>query len=407
MRWRFHDPSNLQEKSQHDRIVRLIDEWWNAFAAKTDDLAALFSQRLQWDLPAWMDEHLHAIDPRLYWEFGPALRGDGHRLVITPETDKQLRPIVSTILGRAPSVPRWEFYPYRVPESLENAEATVHGRCGGSLEGYMARASIGEHNLVDLVYHSPGAEPDDDPQATKEAFIATETLLGEERLDKWIGAVEAKSLAKPGLFSKLMGRGGKPHPSMIPLDRLGPTVESLISSIRDQLPDRPYHQIDVKADGHGWGSYGMKPEQADDYPARTDLIAGATAAGAMCLAAHSQQFYSERFSRFGETFCYLKIDGSNPPDHLRDREVIEDAIDAALIPHALGRSLGGATGIRYSYVDLALTDLDRTIPILRTAMRTLQLPHRAWLIFWDADLADEWVGIHDDTPPPPMPPPEE
>ena len=406
MRWRFHNPSNPHEKSHHDRTLRLIDEWWNAFAAKTDDFVALFSQRRQWDLPAWMDEHLHAIDPRLYWEFGPALRGDGHRLVITPETEKQLRPVVATILQRAPSLPGWEFYPYRVPENLENAEATVQGRCGGSLEGYMARASIGEHNLIDLVYHSPLAQSDQDPQATNVAFIATETLLGEERLDKWIGAVRATPLPRPSLLSKLMGCG-KSHPSLIPLDRLRPTVEALINSIRDQLPDRPYYQIDVKADGHGWGGYGMKPEQADDYPARTDLITGATAAGAMCLAAHSPQFYSERFSRFGETFCYLKIDGSNAPEHLRDREVIEDAVDAALIAHALGRSLGGATGLRYSYVDLALADLDRAVGTLRTAMRSLQLPHRSWLLFWDTDLANEWIGIHDDTPPPPMPPPED
>jgi Ca2+:H+ antiporter len=47
------------------------------------------------------------------WEFGRAIATDGHRLVITPETVKELRPLVDELLARAPAIPGWEGDPDR------------------------------------------------------------------------------------------------------------------------------------------------------------------------------------------------------------------------------------------------------------------------------------------------------
>ncbi len=68
-----------------DDLPRKIDFWWAEFVARADDLSDLFAQRTKWNLPAWIEEHLRGIDERLMREFGPAMRGEGHRLVITPE----------------------------------------------------------------------------------------------------------------------------------------------------------------------------------------------------------------------------------------------------------------------------------------------------------------------------------
>jgi len=57
------------------------------------------------------------------WEYGPAVRTKGHRLVITPESRKDFRQLVRTILDRAPDLPGWEFYPYRLAEDLEQARS--------------------------------------------------------------------------------------------------------------------------------------------------------------------------------------------------------------------------------------------------------------------------------------------
>lgn len=115
-------------------------------------------------------------------------------------------------------------------------------------------------------------------------------------------------------------------------------------------------------------------------------------------------FYSERFSRHGETFCYLKIDGSEGLEQdggFADRGSIEEAIDEVLIPARAGCVIGTGAGLRYSYIDLALSDVAAAVPRIRRRLCAGKIPRRTWLLFFDAPLANEWIGIYGDTPAPP------
>lgn len=149
MRWLFPDPDDREEAAARKKVLARIDRWWEAFAGKTQALGDLFRGKKKWDLPGWMDDHLSAIHPRLMWEYGPAVHAEGHRLVITPESRTHLRPLVKAVLDRAPEIPGWEFYPYRLPESLEGAKAPVEARTGGSLDGLTAEVRAGEGNRID------------------------------------------------------------------------------------------------------------------------------------------------------------------------------------------------------------------------------------------------------------------
>jgi hypothetical protein len=125
----------------------------------------------------------------------------------------------------------------------------------------------------------------------------------------------------------------------------------------------------------------------------------------MWQAAHSGSlFHSASHSRCGETFGYVKIDGAAglPVEcQFHERGEIEDAINAALRPLKLGCVIGGGTGLRYSYIDLALTDLRAGVNLVREVLQQNRLPLRTWVSFFDDDLGREWVGIHDETPAPP------
>lgn len=127
-------------------VNQKIDAWWTEFQARAKDLEDLFSRRQRWNLPAWMQKHLQGIHPKLMWEFGPAVEQSGHRLVITPECRRELRPLVKTILERAPCLPGWEFYAYRLPESFEQAKLAVKGRTDGDIVDTSFEATIGELN---------------------------------------------------------------------------------------------------------------------------------------------------------------------------------------------------------------------------------------------------------------------
>ncbi len=116
----------------------------------------------------------------------------------------------------------------------------------------------------------------------------------------------------------------------------------------------------------------------------------------------SSTFWSSAFSGCGETFCYLKFDGKDGLDEEKftDKGDIEDALDGVLRSESCGCFIGGGTGLRYSYIDFALTDVRKGVDLIKRVLREGNIPNRSWVLFYDSDMADEWIGVYDDTPPP-------
>jgi hypothetical protein len=333
-----------------------------------------------------MEQHLQAIDANLMWEFGRDAENQGHYLVITPERCKHLRPLVETILDKAPALPGWTFHGYRRPESLEVALATVEGRTGAPLPDTAVHAQIGEWHRIDLAYQSRDFDGPDDEVARHQAFVASETLLGEEMLDKWVGAIEVTQPA----------RGIRP----IPLGRLQETVGALVGAIREQLPAQPCYTF---GEDRQWSGLELHPEGAEDYPGKGDLLVAVTMVPDVLTSfLNGPPFCSSSFSRCGERFCYVKVDGTRDIDQMAfaDREEMERALDRVLKPARVGCVVGGGTGLRYSYIDLALMNVEAGSRLVRQALQAGRIPKRTWLLFFDCEWEDEWIGIWDDTPPP-------
>ncbi|HEX2473287.1 MAG TPA: hypothetical protein VHK01_00995 [Lacipirellulaceae bacterium] len=350
-----------------------------------------------------MATHLQAIHPDMMWEFGRAVKGPGHRLVITPESARHLRPLTASILKRAPQLAGWEFYGYRLPENVEMTHQTVKVRTGFDSSEFKVRLQANEMNRIDVCYFASNVADAEDQDALHGAFVASETLLGEELLDKWVGGIEVSPIKKSSGLGSLFRRGDDEPKHLIPLDRMKETFDAVIRSIHDQLSPEPYFKWIANAQ---CSVYELKPEEAEDYPQQWDLFVGISAAPQVWTAAHSGGvFYSSRYSRCGEIFCYLKIDRSEGLENSKfaDRSEIEDRITGLLTQHGLGCHVGGGTGLRYSYIELALTDLPRGIQAVRQVLQAVQIPIRSWILFDDSDLVAEWVGIYDDSPPPPMP----
>lgn len=378
MRWKFAGDAARAEKLQR------IDAWWRAFAGQTARLDALFNSREKWDLPQWMYDHLGAIDENLCWEYGAGVNG-GHRLVITPESRRELRPLVETILARAPKLAGWEFYPHRLAESVAEAEGMLGAFGLPPLPDARVSATPGAHNLIDLTFLAPTVRDIDDERALHAAFKLTEVLLGENVLDSWIGGIRFEKAA----------------PDAVALSEMRRSVSDQIARIKAKLPEAPSWENSHDAE---WGLWELKPKQDSDYVHQTDMFVGKSMHREMWMAAHSDApFFSERFSRHGETFCYVKIDGTVDlsGELFKDKGDIEDALDAALIPAQTGAVVGGGTGLRYSYVDLALSDLEKGISQVVGVLREGKINERAWILFFDDIYREEWVGVWDHSPPPP------
>ncbi len=395
MRWLYADPNRPEERAYVEETSRQIDAWWRSFAEKANDLVVLFEGKKKWDLPGWMTETLQAVHPELMWEYGPAVRVKGHRLVITPESERALRPLVGTLLQRAPAIDGWEFYAHRLPESVAQALLAVQGRVGFAIDED-ARVEVWneEDRRVGLRFRFEAGAPPEDREAWHVAFVATEALLGEAVLDQWIGTIEATSVDDATRVASQEGD----TVAVVGLAGLRREVEARIEAVRGALPPQPCIDRDDM-----WTMWKLEPEEQTDYARQEDLyVAKSTDPATWTAARGGRSFDSSSFSRHGEQFCYVKLDGSEGLDeeHFADKSEIEEALDEPLRATRAGCVIGGGTGLRYSYIDLALLDVERGIDIVRDVLRRGNITRRAWILFYDATLSAEWVGVWPDSPEP-------
>lgn len=395
MRWRFLDRGIEEEARRETAVLAAIDRWWTAFVEHEQQIAASFRGQSAFDIPGFMAESLGPVEAGMCWEFGDA-GSAGDFLAITPEDDFTLTTLAATILERAPKLPQWVFHMYRPRVPAEHVAAVVAGRVGGAVEGWTATAQHGEEYRVDVTCFAPRREAQDE-RARARACVAVESLLGERLYHEWVGAIDIKAAG--------WLKSGKP------LAALPTAVDGMIAEMHGRLPSEPCWRMSGQPAPPGREPVGtifkLEPSAAADYPAQRDMFVGKTMIPrGMWLAAHGQSpFFSSRFTRCSETFCYVKLDSSQglDPAGFKDKSEIEDALDEALLANELGVSVGGGTGRRYSYVDLALVDVHRGIDVIRAVLQKGRVPRRSWIQFFDADLATEWIGVYPDSPPPPMP----
>lgn len=389
MRWKFFTPGERPDEDARRAMVgNQIGAWWEAFAAKAEDLDRMFNGQGDWDLVAWMERTLQRIDARLMWEFGPGSPG-GHRLVITPEADHHLRPLVDEILARAPALPAWSFFAHRRAESVEQMTLAMRNRTGAEPAFTGVGLTAGECNRIDLSFQFPPSFLDHQRDlARTQAFLAAESLLGEDLSTDWVGVLDAVAeVAQP-----------------LPPGALRRAFIMLGAEQRSRIPAQPF--LD-RLEGLAWTEIDLKPTKQEDYLYRYDLGAAVTCAPDLWRNAHSTQlFWSGRFSRSGETFCYLKIDRGGPlrRSAVGKRIKLEDALNHALRPGRLGCVIGGGSGRRYNYIDLALIDVRAAADAIRgVLLRGGLKTRRAWLLFFDDALGAEWIGMWPDSPAPPTP----
>lgn len=390
-RWVFTNELTENEKQVHNQVCQLIDNWWQEFSKNQQKIDDAFTKGSNFDIVKFMNGNLNCIHENISWEFGPAVNGNGHRLVITPESYKQLRPLVNEILKRAPKFERWEFYGYRLPESYEAAIETVKSRTGGQIDDLKVQSEINDLNQVNLYFTRETCKTEQDfNQAFNDAFVTIESILGEENLDKWIGAIEVDNKLKDSLEVK-------------PISELNDLFTNKLHEIKYNQLQEPHFKTSKSA---SWSMLELKPQEQKDYPQQTDIFVAKAMNLPMWQTAHSGNlFYSERFSKFGETFCYIKLDGTQGLDEekFEDKGAIEDALDSILIKEQVGCFIGGGTGLKYSYIDLALTDLDKGIKLVKEILRNGNINKNSWILFYDSELEYEWIGIWDDSPKPLLP----
>ncbi|MBM4364337.1 MAG: hypothetical protein FJ104_16790, partial [Deltaproteobacteria bacterium] len=78
---------------------------------------------------------------------------------------------------------------------------------------------------------------------------------------------------------------------------------------------------------------------------------------------------------------------------LARRVELEERLDRALVPGALGCVVGAGLGARHAHLLLALPALDAGLEALARVLRRLGADREARLLPCDSRLAYEWVGV--------------
>jgi hypothetical protein len=219
--------------------------------------------------------------------------------------------------------------------------------------------------------------------AWSQAIVLCTTWIGEELTDRWLGYIDVAASSKPA-----------PR-----LDALKEQFDSVVSECKRGRQREPYFSV---AGDSEWSLLRMKPDPEREITRGSDLFVYRTMDVEFFQTVRSRiPFYSERFSSHGERFCYLMLDGKDAVmEGFADKSEIEDALDAALVPQQLGAVIGSGTGTRYSYIDLAVTDVDKAFTSIIAVLRKGCIVKYALILFHDDEWHDEWIGIYEDTPPP-------
>jgi hypothetical protein len=176
----------------HDAIT----EFWRWWAVARHRVAAAFEADGARATADETSERVHAIDSGLQWELTPG-RGARHALVVSPVGSPRLRRVVAQWLAAAPPAdPTWEYHGSRQPDPnvvamrllIDDHDVDLGGlKFGVTMDADRACADI-------LVFH-PAFSAMDPADRLRIAIMSLGWLLGEDRVEAWVGAIEVATAA--------------------------------------------------------------------------------------------------------------------------------------------------------------------------------------------------------------------
>jgi hypothetical protein len=191
-----------------DAAITAFWRWWPGARGQVG--AAVTSG--EWaDLPDRINGLVAAIHPDLHWEFTRGARAQ-HALVVSPAGRPELRAVAARWAAGAPQPDEtWEYHTSRQRDPKAFGTRLRIGEAELAMEDLRYGFAVeGGRQLLDVtVYHPVFPDLPEEVRAHV-CFLSLDWLLGEEGVERWVGAVES---------------GGAPPPDAYPPDELGAAVE--------------------------------------------------------------------------------------------------------------------------------------------------------------------------------------
>jgi hypothetical protein len=276
--------------------------------------------------------------------------------------------------------------------NLSHTLQEIRAENGVDLSRARIRAGFARGHLLDVVVHSAHFSNGGAARAGGAAEKLVCGILGERIANDWVGRIEVTAEPRKGGPLRVLNNDPDAERAF-PVNDFAPAVAAAVRGLYVGLPDRHCWAEGTASD---WTLFELEPETADDYGAQDDLVLATSMRPEMlkCFL-QGMPFCSERFSRHHEVFCYLKYQSetASPEERLSERNRFEDALGSRLASNKLGAVVGNGLGMRYTYIDLALTDPALGLESLERLARTIRLPEKSWLLFCESDWRQHWFAI--------------
>jgi hypothetical protein len=188
------------ERMSSEDVGARLDDFWRWWRRAAPRLAVAVDTGQADSIVSEVGDHVHAIDTRLAWETGPGLKGARHHLALSPEGDIELRVLTERWLSRAPPADdKWEYYPAR--QAFQRPGMNLVDADGVIID--VASVRIGfeidaTREVLNVNFSHPAFEKLDEPQRARAAFLTLDNLLGEDGVERWLGAITTSVDLLPG-----------------------------------------------------------------------------------------------------------------------------------------------------------------------------------------------------------------
>lgn len=297
------------------------------------------------------------------WCFGQALDKAGHQLAFSPEGSSDHLLLSTYFVSKAPTLPRWEFWPAKQGESCSGHSLDMDNAKLAFDDVMVALRPNMDRQMPDLhIYHAEFAKMDEDMRA-RFTFIMLDEVLGELGTGAWLAAIESET---------------EPLSEAFPLPSLMERVTEFYELMEWSQPGA----------GPGWSSYRLKADPASSVP-RADCLGIISRSPDMIRAfIHSQGQFDDPMLAFGAAYVYLALPRAwfaQEGDELEQARAVTEALEAVLQPD-LGSWVGRGFSPQWYYLDFLIFDGENSLQRLRETAAELGLPANSELLYLDQNL---------------------
>jgi hypothetical protein len=330
--------------------------------------------------------------------------GEGGALAELSALESSAWPLAELVLAQAPTDLDCSLSLGRMAVPLELALAEVRATHEVELERASLRAGFGRGHLLELTLGVPGGVHSENEQNAAENLVRA--LLGDRVFETWVGTVHVTPAPRGGSL-----RVFDPHAprTTLNLSELFDTVAAAVCGVLQGLPESPRTgEAMATAGGRNgtttadareeWTLLETEPLANTRGARKDDLILASTCTPELLRCyLDGSPCASRRFSRAGEYFVFVSYEDDERTMQARvaRRTEIEAALSGAVA--SVGAVTGVGLGVKTTYVDLALCNLETGLPSLVSKLRDLGVPERTFIQFFDSELADEWLSIWPDS----------